>query len=295
MADTHPSPPVQRALGVTELLENVLQNLRMGDILYNAQRVSKFWNECIKSSLAIRKKCFLVAEVLADKEEYDELLFVKPDGPPPNRDQLSTRMSVRALYSQLGDKPISSASCRKTLVNDIASRRSWDHYELKMYLLETEISSTDDKTYRNSLYTSNTGTKAFDGFSFFDQSRLNPFLRQCLSLQHHFPWTGYQDHVVVFLGVSRYWDGNRLKRIQHDSFATLEAQQHVSTWKDALIAQPAITKLSLYSQDKHGQKTETFSITQSDGVTIYDFFHLFATFCVQTGSAIPITKRWLEH
>jgi hypothetical protein len=40
----------QRALEITELLENVLQCLSIWDLLFNKQAVSHFWKNCIQGS-----------------------------------------------------------------------------------------------------------------------------------------------------------------------------------------------------------------------------------------------------
>lgn len=72
-----------RVLDHTELFENIVLKLSIGDVLCRAQRASKAWRQRIQGSLAIQKRCFLVKESVAE-DLLDEALYFQIDGPVPN-------------------------------------------------------------------------------------------------------------------------------------------------------------------------------------------------------------------
>jgi hypothetical protein len=61
---TRARPPFRRR---HEASRNRPHHLEPGDTFYNAQAVCKFWKECIPGSDAIKKECFLLAEVMSEK------------------------------------------------------------------------------------------------------------------------------------------------------------------------------------------------------------------------------------
>lgn len=68
---TPPGQPVgtHPVLGVTELLEKVLFHVEWDDMIVNAQRVSRFWKQCVDGSTKLQKK----------------ILFQKPEFGPPDQ------------------------------------------------------------------------------------------------------------------------------------------------------------------------------------------------------------------
>jgi hypothetical protein len=66
----------QQVFGVAELLEEILDNLSIGDILCNAQAVCTVWRDCISRSSPLKKHCFLLPS-LKDEQTSDDQLFMK--------------------------------------------------------------------------------------------------------------------------------------------------------------------------------------------------------------------------
>ena len=94
------------ALAIAEILERILLNLSLGDILYNAQRVSKFWRNCIGinntihegGSLRLRQKCFVEAQLMSEEEEKADKLFRTFMNPRPD-DVIPYQLSRESRYS----------------------------------------------------------------------------------------------------------------------------------------------------------------------------------------------------
>jgi hypothetical protein len=68
-------------LGITELLEKILENLQYGDLLLSAMPTSRFWKECIGGSVKLRRICFQIPEFEAAEEKHAG----EPDSPEISR------------------------------------------------------------------------------------------------------------------------------------------------------------------------------------------------------------------
>jgi hypothetical protein len=116
-----------KVLGVTELLEEILLYLSLGDVIYNAQRVSKFWRDCIGitnrkgGSSRLRQTFFIEAKRMSKEEEMRDPLFLTFDTPEPitlNMDRRADLSMYHKFCEKTENAPFTFSEIRKLFSNN---------------------------------------------------------------------------------------------------------------------------------------------------------------------------------
>ncbi|KAJ4377906.1 hypothetical protein N0V83_000736 [Neocucurbitaria cava] len=282
----------QRALGTTELLENVLINMNILDVTQNAQAVSRSWNHCIHGSIKIRKRCFLYAEVLS-AENTNNRLFFEMYFPDFSRylaaqyiDVPEFRQYLEQNYADLLDLEhisgkIAPVMFRKTLVSD--PRMYFYTYGAVMCNYFVEMEQWDNEQYSIALakLRENGGTNALESaHSLLDKSCLVPYLQRFWKEKQRAIWTGHGRHVIFWLG--GHWPnaGHVFKHIRcflSGIIDSLSTNRDHTIWQTVQITLPACTELTvgivLPGILDDGEVLET--VRQDTGITLYEFAKLF--------------------
>jgi hypothetical protein len=149
---------VAEVLGVTELLEEILLHLSLGDVIHNAQRVSKFWRDCIGitnregGAPRLRQKCFFDAKRMSEEEETRDPLFLIFDTPEPitlNMDCRSNLFMYRKFCEKSENAPFTFSEIRKLFSNNPTDTLALHNYIWRIGMLWR--SAKDDMRHARSI------------------------------------------------------------------------------------------------------------------------------------------------
>ena len=281
------SPPLAHGrlpgdvLGVTELLEHVLINLEPADILYNAQAVCSFWKECIQGSNAIKKKCFLVADEISEKDT-DRLLFLGSHLPDLGK-------TLLAEWRHYGD---TEDLCRLTKVTPVTLRALFAGDPLDRRLqyksgIYDYFNKLDDAKESIPL-TMNVGREGCELYhdreydvriweSLLDMSRLNPLLRQSWRVKASAAFTGYEKHIIFALGDNSL-DGceyfTYIREFLETFVNAMSTNESRQPWKTLQISSPAATELTVTISLPAGDSDAHYLLCYT-GITMIDFARAF--------------------
>lgn len=300
--DPAPEASMHKVLGVTELLEEILLHLSLGDILYNAQCVNKFWKTCIGigyhegGSSRLRKKCFVEATLMSQEEDKQDPLFLAFHDYPEDIALIAPRHMMKYHYflSKTGNAPFIFSQIRKYFTQNFGTNRN----ALKDYVDEIDI-VVDVANQSNprlpparydippalDKFEENSPNKEWDkGHYQLDNSKRHPIL-DCFDGVSYF-WTGYGSHLIFVIGESYKHTFTPMKQIMEALVFLLTTEPAGATWKRGMITQPACTEVTVYVPTRNlaQRKHETF--LKFEGVTIEELFQLIAGVCKAALSAV---------
>jgi hypothetical protein len=276
--DGHP------ALHVAEILENVLLSLDLEDVLINAQATSRFWRDCIQGSTKIKRKCFLVADILSE-EETDSRLFLG-SGLPDLGDSLVAKWSQSRYVSDLGQlAAVTPAILRAFFVeNPLKCRYPYragifDYFEqLDDEEANMQLTTNMGREGRDFLDNSVADRRTYE--SLLDMSRLNPLLRRSWKGRGSATFTGYEKHIISVLDNRINSCPETCEYITHireflETIASvMSSDEKRRTWETMQVTSPAVTKVTIgLYLPLGGGRIRTFS--RDTGITMLDFADVF--------------------
>lgn len=232
------STAAHRVFGIEELFELILKHLSIGDILINAQVVSRRWQTSIHGSTFFRKTLFPARNVL-DDAAADELLYMKryyhllPEG---NRER---------DLGKFREIPLSSlVRHRQDVIENF-------HYKFFNYMKFLDIEykhfgRVDKILFENNAGTNDINTKALQ----LRSSVVHPFVRHCLWAPDGCYWTGYGTEVVLYIHETFQPLDYHFNVISRMIFRIYDMVQNLPTpsWIGSSIASPAFKAVNISLQ-----------------------------------------------
>ncbi|KAF1959722.1 hypothetical protein CC80DRAFT_545162 [Byssothecium circinans] len=238
---TQTETAAQKALSITELLENIILSLSLADTLLNAQCVCNFWKNCIGGSVEIQKNCFAIPEIQADKDKCDKLLFEEFK-------HASIRDEVTALRRSFTKAAAHNRQpAAQKYYEDLRNFRSrWDNL-VKEGSLTVRVCREAFANYQTSL----------------TESCLHLLLFKAFSRKRGYLWTGYQDKIVLLTPIGS--DAPFVQPFTSLFVKLLEDKPKENVWRAAAMSRPVATCFSVCSTRRsHGYVT----IERQSGVTV---------------------------
>jgi hypothetical protein len=269
--DGHP------ALHVAEILENVLLNLNLEDILISAQATSRFWRDCIQGSTKIKRKCFLVADILSEKET-DSRLFLG-SGLPDLGEFLVAEWRKRQHTSDLGQlTAVTPAILRAFFIDDPFKRRFQYGAGIQGYFAQLDdgeaiMQLTINMGREGRDYLDDGVADGHTYESLLDMSRLNPLLRRTWKGRGSAIFTGYEKHIVFVLDDSypeacEYF--THIREFLETIASVVSSDKERRAWETMQVTSTAVTKVTIgLHLPLGGGTTRTFS--RDTGITMLDF------------------------
>jgi hypothetical protein len=276
-----------KVLGVTELLEEILLYLSLGDVIYNAQRVSKFWRDCIGitnrkgGSSRLRQTFFIEAKRMSKEEEMRDPLFLTFDTPEPitlNMDRRADLSMYHKFCEKTENAPFTFSEIRKLFSNNPT-----DTLALHNYVWQTGMlwgSAKDDTRHARSIekFVGYCPNKQWTMCQYqLDNKKRHPIL-DCFDHVSCF-WTGYKSHLIFVIGDRCMDSYEQTKQILKAINFLLNTEPDRATWKCGMVTQPICTKVTVFARTPTPARSEHQSFVNIDGVTIEELFQLIARVC----------------
>ncbi|KAF2661184.1 hypothetical protein K491DRAFT_749564 [Lophiostoma macrostomum CBS 122681] len=231
-------------LHIVELLELILSHLTLGDALYNAQRVSRFWASCIQTSPLLSQKFFLRRNPVVSGTDPLCISFERPSATELDVENASPRLRatmerIRTADKQKGGKgggnreeeeepplrTLSRALCTQT----IPPHEYLIALEAFHRALLSQRNAHDDPAPRklnmqkpkSTHIPLNPNPQWPDFCNQLDTSTLHPLLLTTFSDVEHC-MAAYEDHLVVIVGRHGMEEGEGGLASGRDSKAELE-------------------------------------------------------------------------
>ncbi|KAF1947608.1 hypothetical protein EJ02DRAFT_471903 [Clathrospora elynae] len=278
--EASPGNAAQRVLGVAELVENVLQRLSLGDVLFNAQAVSHFWKNCVHGSPTIRKESFLTTNIV-NEEDADDRLYMKP----LREDFLHGRQRQREKIAQCIGIAMTSptlAHVRKFAASDPAR-----HFHDHQIALRFVYVCLQDEWSRFEANASHASWEAI--IVQIKSSVMHPVLRLRLWGQNSCYWTGYGSHGVLYINDMAGSENFCFAAISDVVIRILMLVQHCPTasWIESSLAVPAFTTVTIAAlkTQGHGRLSDVYhteTVHRETGVLIRDLLLLMARLAIKS-------------
>lgn len=278
-----------QALGIAELLEIILDHLTLGDLLYNAQAVSRFWQNCILNSNSISRRRLLTTN-LVDEQDADKLLYLVPI---PITDEYKIA-SIHHQLAQLCDNGNTTIkSIREYVIQDAHQRYS--NYTEALGIMY-QLVEWKPRIHPN-VVTCDWGERVCQ----LSPDVVHPLVRLGLWIGDGCFWTGYGSHGVLFIEDPPYTRDRYFKTFTQIVSRMLEMVEDCPTasWIGSSIANPAFTTLTLSARREvdrvFPQSVCTETIHRENGATIKDLLVLMADVAFQALEAcedVQIRRIW---
>lgn len=260
-------------LGISELLEQVFDNLTISEILLRAQIVSKLWKACIDGSTKLKLKCFLIAE--HEKEE----------------DELFTKFRQLGKIEEVCFHPYRDSLCRKftektecTLITLATARKAFAEGMLDYPLYEDIrdslcLASYDPQSSTSVLEQIYTVFPSYPKYIGVNPWRLHPLLQDLTfgsKACNDYELTGYGGHLFMIYKLGDFLVFPSIKQFIGSLWKILRRQPN-TVWTKP-ISRPVCKQVTVVAghcselRDRTGWKT-----TQNEvGITVQDLFLLIA-------------------
>lgn len=275
-------------LGVTELLEQVLENLPMGDILFGAQLTCKLWKECVGGSLRLKQKCFLVP-VAAEEHLHSLSLNSSGVGVRP-RDY----HTCPAFLRDIGETSVAYKRLWDALISGELYLRNFQQL-VCLYTLHMQNGNCDKWVEGYDMYFAG-GRRYLLGI--LTQRCIHPFIRQCDA--PHRPlltWAAYGSELVFFVENAGFNGISQIRYLIGVLKRNLKGQSAAASWRTAQVSRPACSKLTVPVGSSNNARPldKEASTCNTNGVTVAQFFQLIAEVCAKRLHEYPEDDWELEY
>ncbi|KAI8936945.1 hypothetical protein NX059_006173 [Plenodomus lindquistii] len=277
----------QEALGIAEILENVLQHLGLRDTLYNVQAVSKFWRNCIRGSATICKMTFLtpivVGDECADEQLYKAYKFIFYRLPSRHYSDIA---SILAL-----DEAPTLPNIRQKIFD--TSQQSYE--SVAVGLVRMQVFLAEDQIIRPYHANFKSGIADMFALGLICTPTTHPQILRHFWCDQGCIWTGYGAHGVLYIHdiESKNYSCFVAHSNVFDHISELKALCSSANWLDSSLTKPALTIVSVFMPvtcKRPVWKTATGRCDRTTGVTIRDFIQLLTTVAIDFREGSDLSK-----
>ncbi|KAH4130272.1 hypothetical protein HBH47_024400 [Parastagonospora nodorum] len=265
----------KEALGIAEVLENILHNLTLADILCNAQTVSPFWRNCITGSRILRRKCLLLPST-TDDYTADNILYMNFSCPIAAYQDIHPRQIAVFQYFIESPRPVLPQ------IRGFLDRAVHTHFDGYLTFVATMYRTSPNEHHHFDI---NSGIR-YKFWAAMTQVRADvahPFIRRYTWAPQQCFWTGYRNRLVLLVfDVDKPITGDfiALQKILTTLNQMIGDCPTISCL-DAPLTRPAATTLTLSLQRPTSNAyneglARTYCKERDTGVTIRDMLLLLA-------------------
>ncbi|KAI4608799.1 hypothetical protein J4E80_009004 [Alternaria sp. BMP 0032] len=273
----------QHALGIAELLENILQHLSPADALSNKQMVSSTFYNCINRSSVLRQ-IFLLDANRVEEDEADSKLYFP----------LSNIFPAYGSHEGRGGVLIPGYKYRPFIFLNLAAIRCFvpaDSY----YIDQAAASRAFIPSGKDRLPRLKTGSRSWDWEAPITQVRpsaIHPFIARNLWIKDGFFWTGFGSHAIVFmedpLPISKLGlSSTKVSRAIEEILSQVQ-RSPTASWIKSTLSNPAFTTVSLVMHWEISNRSTRVhfvhrfkSFRRATGVLVDDLLILLARYFVE--------------
>ena len=272
----------QQALGIAELLENILQHLSPTDALLNKQIVSRTFYNCINRSSVLRQMFFLDANRV-EEDEADSKLY----------HPLSIIFPIYGSHEKCGVL-IPGYKYRPFIFLNLADIRCFVPADSR-YIDQAAVSRALIPSGKDRLPRLKHGSRSWDWEAPITQVRpsaIHPFIARNLWISDGFFWTGFGSHAIVFmedpLPISKLGLSSTLVSRAIEDILFQVQRSPTASWIKSLLSNPAFTTISLVMHWEISNRSTRVhfvhrfkSFRRATGVRVDDLLILLARYFVE--------------
>lgn len=263
---------VEKVFRVNELLEAILVFLSEHDILYNAQRVSQTWKNCIQASKPLQEACWL--RPIPMVKDTDPLFL-----PLSSLFEIgwADKRPVLELQQELGGSISTPRAIAKAFADGkIDIHTYWFGCLMRPVPQATQKQIAENERDRQSI-AENCPVTLWQGrlHDQLDRSHLHPILSSFNHILHF--WTGYGNHVILALDEEATTCYRQVAEFMETLMFLLQSEPPQASWRSAYITRPACTKVTVTGR-KVVKPTIRQSFECSTGITVEALFRVVVNF-----------------